>query len=183
MLETIQMIDENILIFVKDYLRVEILNPIVKIFTSLGNVGMLWIAITIIMILYKPTRKIGIQTILALLFSVIITNLTLKLIVARPRPYVTMTEFVPLLKSSDPNSFPSGHTSTAFAAGMVWAKLFSKKWIKAIAVTQAICMGLSRIYVGVHYPSDVLTGVVVGTCCAVLSLIIFKKLYTDKNTL
>ncbi len=183
MFKSLQIIDESILIFVKDYLRFEILNPIVKIFTSLGNAGMLWIVITLILLLYKPTRKIGLQSALALVFSVIITNLTLKLIVARPRPYVTMIDFVPLLKSSDPNSFPSGHTSTAFAAGIVWAKLFSKKWVKVIAVTQAVLMGLSRIYVGVHYPSDVFFGMIVGTCCAVFSLVIFEKFYKNKNKL
>lgn len=91
-----------------------------------------------------------------------------------------MNNFIPLLYSSDPNSFPSGHTSTAFAAGIVWLKLIPVKSLKAVAVVQALLMGLSRMYVGVHYPSDVLMGALVGTLCAVIALKVEKLAQKNK---
>lgn len=90
------------------------------------------------------------------------TNVILKQLVLRPRPYVTMEALIPLLTSADPNSFPSGHTCAAFAAGMAWAGALPWRWARAAAVVQAVCMGLSRLYVGVHYPSDVLAGALIG---------------------
>ncbi len=176
----VQIIDENILIWIENNIRIDVLNPIIKAFTSLGNMGLIWIIVAIILLCNKSTRKIGVYTTLAIFFSIIATNLTLKLIIQRPRPYVTMNNFIPLLYSSDPNSFPSGHTSTAFAAGIVWLKLISVKSLKAVAVVQALLMGLSRMYVGVHYPSDVLMGALVGTLCAVIALKVEKLAQKNK---
>ena len=79
---------------------------------------------------------------------------------------------IPLLTSGDPNSFPSGHTCAAFSAGLVWARTLPKPWMRRTAVIQSVLMGLSRLYVGVHYPSDVLGGALVGTVCAMLALYI-----------
>ena len=64
------------------------------------------------------------------------------------------------------NSFPSGHTCAAFAAGLSWARTLPWRWSRILAVILAVCMGLSRLYVGVHYPSDVIAGALVGAFCA-----------------
>ena len=77
-----------------------------------------------------------------------------------------MAGLIPLVNEPDPNSFPSGHTCAAFAAGMAWAGALPWRWARTAAVIQAVCMGLSRLYVGVHYPSDVLSGALVGSLCA-----------------
>lgn len=169
-LHTIQMIDESILLWIQNNLRIEFLSPIVKLFTFLGNAGMIWIVLSLLMIFWKPTRRAGLLGGLALFFSLIFTNFTLKLFFARSRPYLVIGELIPLITSMDPNSFPSGHTSAAFSAGIVWSKTLSNPWIRIGAVVQAVFMGLSRLYVGVHYPSDVLVGALVGIIYALLSL-------------
>ena len=71
-----------------------------------------------------------------------------------------------LVAEHDPNSFPSGHTCAAFAAALSWRGRLPWKWAGRTAVALAVCMGLSRLYVGVHYPSDVITGGLIGAACA-----------------
>lgn len=168
-MSAIEMMDENVLLWIQNYLRWEPLNLAVKVFTTLGNAGIIWIIISLSMIFWKPTRKAGLLAGLALVFSLLFTNLGLKPIFARTRPYLAMEELVPLLTSIDSNSFPSGHTSAAFSAGMVWAKTLPKRWMRVVSIGQAVLMGLSRLYVGVHYPSDVIVGAMVGTICALLA--------------
>ena len=166
----IQIIDQTILVWIQDNLRIENLNPIVKVFTYMGNGGAVWIVICLVLTKIKKTRKIGIYSILSLIFSLLITNLGLKLIYERIRPYEVMNNISPLIITSDPNSFPSGHTSAAFSVGFLWAKFSKKQWIKISCILQAILMGFSRLYVGVHYPSDVVAGALVGGLCSILSI-------------
>ena len=163
--------DEAVLLWIQEVVRQPWLDPVVKVFTSLGNAGVVWIVLSIAMLFWRPTRKAGLLAGCALIFS-LFTNLGLKLIFTRPRPYTVMEGLIPLLTSGDPNSFPSGHTCAAFSAGLVWARTLPKPWMRRVAVIQAVLMGLSRLYVGVHYPSDVLGGALVGTVCAALALYI-----------
>lgn len=166
----IQNVDEAVLLWIQEAVRQSWLDPVVKVFTTLGNAGILWIVLSVAMLFWRPTRKAGVLAGCALLFSLLFTNLGLKLLLTRPRPYTVVEGLIPLLTSGDPNSFPSGHTSAAFAAGLVWARTLPKAWMRRTAVIQAVLMGLSRLYVGVHYPSDVVSGAVVGTVCALLAL-------------
>lgn len=166
----IQNVDEAVLLWIQEAVRQAWLDPVVKVFTTLGNAGILWIVLAVAMLFWRPTRKAGVLAGCALLFSLLFTNLGLKLLLTRPRPYTVVEGLIPLLTSGDPNSFPSGHTSAAFAAGLVWARTLPKAWMRRTAVIQAVLMGLSRLYVGVHYPSDVVSGAVVGTVCALLAL-------------
>ena len=168
--QAIQNVDEAVLLWIQETVRLGWLDPVVKVFTTLGNAGILWIVLAVAMLFWRPTRKAGVLAGCALLFSLLFTNLGLKLLLTRPRPYTVVEGLIPLLTSGDPNSFPSGHTSAAFAAGLVWARTLPKAWMRRTAVIQAVLMGLSRLYVGVHYPSDVVSGAVVGTVCALLAL-------------
>lgn len=152
----IQGIDEAVLLWIQEAVRQAWLDPVVKAFTTLGNAGILWIVLSVAMLFWRPTRKAGLLAGCALIFSLLFTNLGLKLIFTRPRPYTVVEGLIPLLTSGDPNSFPSGHTCAAFSAGLVWARTLPKPWMRRTAVIQAVLMGLSRLYVGVHYPSDVL---------------------------
>ncbi len=168
----IQHVDETILLWVQKHRRFRILNQGMKLFTRLGNGGFLWIALSIAMLFWPKTYRAGVCAGLALAFGVIVTNLGLKPIFARPRPYVTLKEVTPLLISYDPNSFPSGHTCAAFSAGIAWAATLPNRWGRIAAIIQAVCMGYSRLYVGVHYPSDVLAGAVAGSLCSALAIAI-----------
>ena len=173
MLEAIQSLDGAALLAIQS-VRTPILDGLVSGYTALGNAGLLWIALSLAMLCHKSTRRAGGAALLALTLGLLCTNVALKHLVARPRPWLDVAGLVPLIAEHDPNSFPSGHTTAAFAAGMVWARALPWGWARPLAVVMAVCMGLSRLYVGVHYPTDVITGALVGSFCAWLALKLWK---------
>ena len=146
-----------------------------KFVTTLGNSGLVFIIAAIIMLLFVKTRKAGAISLIALLFGFLLTNLLLKNVVARLRPYIdTNSDFYFWWKSAGSLlesgfSFPSGHTCASFACAGVYYKAFPGKWGKA-AMVLAVLIALSRLYVGVHYPTDVLAGALVGTFSALAAL-------------
>ena len=179
-MSVIQSIDEMILMWVQNNFRFDWLSPAVEFFTNLGGTGSIWIVIALIMMCRKSTRKAGFLAIISMIVTALLT-MVIKITVTRPRPYVIMEMLSPLLISSDPNSFPSGHTSSAFAVGIVWLTLLPKVWMKVVAVILAVIMGISRIYVGVHYPSDVLFGAVVGCVCGIVVMKVYNHFRKEKE--
>lgn len=175
MLEAIQNLDQAVLLWIQEAVRLEALNPLVELYTTLGNGGALWIVLSLVLLCRKSTRKAGAAALLALLLGFLCTNVVLKHLVHRPRPYTVVEGLAPLLLSGDPNSFPSGHTCAAFAAGLAWAGTLPARWARIAAAAGAVCMGLSRLYVGVHYPSDVLAGAAVGALCALAALRLIRR--------
>lgn len=161
----IQNLDETALRWIASNLRTEWLDPIAVLYTSLGNGGWIFIAVSIAFLFFYKTRKAGVSSLIAMLLGLIVTNLTVKPLVARLRPWIVMENFAALITSSDPNSFPSGHTCAAFAFAAALCAVLPQKWAKAAALIAAALMGFSRLYVGVHFPSDVLAGVLIGTVC------------------
>lgn len=168
MLESLLTLDGNILLFIQNFIRNPILNPIVIFITSLGNGGLIWIFATIVLLIPKKTRKIGCISALALLGSLIINNNLIKNLVARPRPFTALSDLRILIPEPGEFSFPSGHTSSSFAAAAVFYRHLPKK-LGVPSIVLAGLIGLSRLYVGVHYPSDVLMGAVMGILLSYLA--------------
>ena len=137
-------------------------------FGGLGNGGMIWIVATIVLLIPKKTRKAGIMSAVALLGSLIINNNIVKNIVQRPRPFVTFTDLQIIIPTPSEFSFPSGHTSSSFAAAAVFYRHLPKK-LGLPAVILAGLIGFSRLYVGVHYPTDVIAGVLMGILLSYLA--------------
>lgn len=175
MFEFLQGLDGGILLWLQSVVRQEWLDPLVIFYTHLGDAGLLWIALCTGMLLYKPTRRAGLAGLMALAIGFLCTNVVLKHLVGRPRPWLDVAGLLPIIQEGDPNSFPSGHTSASFAAAAAWWKLAPKKWMKATGLVMAACMGLSRLYVGVHYPSDVLAGALVGTFSGLLACYLCRR--------
>ncbi len=168
MLETLLNIDGGFLLLLQEYLRTPLLNDIMIFITTLGNGGMIWIAATIILLIPKKTRKVGIMSAMALLASLIINNNIVKNLVQRPRPYMTFQDIRILIPTPSEFSFPSGHTSSSFAAASVFYRHLPKK-LGVPAVVLAGLIGFSRLYVGVHYPTDVIAGVIMGILLSYLA--------------
>lgn len=166
MIETLLTLDGEILLWLQTFVRSVFLTPAVRIYTQLGNMGLLWIVLSLGMLLFKKTRKAGFVSLLAMSLGLLCTNVVLKHLVARPRPWLTVEGLVHLVIENDPNSFPSGHTCAAFAAAGAWVRALPKRWMGVAGIVMAALMGLSRLYVGVHFPSDVLAGMVIGLLCA-----------------
>ena len=168
MLETLLNLDGGFLLFLQESVRNPNLDNIMIFITSLGNGGMIWIAATIVLLIPKKTRKAGIMSAVALLGSLIINNNIVKNIVQRPRPFVTFTDLQIIIPTPSEFSFPSGHTSSSFAAAAVFYRHLPKK-LGLPAVILAGLIGFSRLYVGVHYPTDVIAGVLMGILLSYLA--------------
>ena len=177
-MSAIQALDERVLRWIAANLRVSWLNGPVVLFSTLGNAGLLFVVATLVLLAFKRTCRLGLHTAAGLIVDVLAVNATIKPLVNRARPWVVMEGFQTLTRSSDPNSFPSGHTCAAFAfAAAIWVATPNKK-IRAAALIVAALMGLSRLYVGVHVPSDVLAGVVIGSLCGLLGGLLARWLLT-----
>lgn len=148
----------------------------------LGEAGIIFMVLAFALMLTKKYRKVGFAIIVALAVMVICNNVVLKTVFARPRPFNlefdwwnAAYKYPELVSRPDSFSFPSGHTSSAFAAAfaVLW---YNRKF--GIPLTLFAClMGFSRIYVGVHYCTDVIAGAVVGLVYAIIAVIIVNLLY------
>ena len=160
--------EADILLWIQNNIRNDVLTPIFKFITTLGNAGVIWIVFSVGLLIPKKTRRVGVLALVSLFFSALIDNVILKNVVARTRPYDVIEGLTSLVGAQKDYSFPSGHTGSAFAAAVVMFRELPKKLGIPILVF-ACLMGLSRLYVGVHYPSDVLGGVLIGTGIALLT--------------
>lgn len=159
-----------------------VLDSIMKVITTLGDGGILWIVVGLALVFPKKTRKYGVMVIVGLLFSLLINDYILKPLIARPRPFDLdidwwKAQFVypEIIKHPDSWSFPSGHTSSSFAAAT--ALVFTKR--KSLYIPggiMAVLIAFSRIYVHVHYPTDVIAGVVVGILYGLLAYLVVSRL-------
>jgi Membrane-associated phospholipid phosphatase len=172
-MQEIQNIDNIILLFIKNNMHSYLMDKIMIAFTDLGNVGMLWIAILLFLISIKKYRKISIMLLFSLLLSTILGEGILKHIIQRQRPCFSVPAVQLLIPKPLTYSFPSGHTASAFAAAGVLAKYF-RKYIVSIYIV-AILISFSRLYLYVHYPSDVLAGIILGLLCSKIAINIFDS--------
>lgn len=164
MLELIQAMDESALLFIQEHLRVSILDPLMVLVSTLGNAGMIWILLGVVLTIIPKTRKMGVLALSSLLVCFLINNGLLKNLVARPRPYTQIAELVMLMECPSDHSFPSGHTCAAFAVAgsLLWSGRKRLYGLRIPALLLAVMTGWSRLYVGVHYPTDVLAACVIG---------------------
>ena len=155
-------------------LRSDLLDGLMPVVTALGDGGILWIVTAAVLLLIPKHRKTGAAIAAALVLEAICCNVLLKPLVARVRPCGVNTAVQLLIPRPDDFSFPSGHTGAAFAAvGAMFASR-DRLWIPALLL--AALIAFSRLYLYVHYPTDVLAGAALGTLCALGVLAVFHKL-------
>lgn len=181
MLEWLLNLDGNILLFIQDFIRNPILTPIVRFITTLGNGGGIWIFLTLILLILPKTRKVGCMMIAALLGTLLVNNILLKNLIARTRPYDVIEGLTYLVPKPGEYSFPSGHAGSSFAVACVMFRQLPKKY-GVPALILAILIALSRLYVGVHYPSDVLFGMISGIAISYAAVAIVERIGGKKTT-
>ena len=146
--------------------------------TKLGNVGAIWILLGIVLLLIPKTRKSGCIVLTALVLDVILCNGVLKHLVARVRPCEVNRDVVLLIARPTDYSFPSGHTAASFAAvTALYLTLYINNWsggpiliawenkLWKWVLVLAVLIAFSRLYLYVHYPTDILGGILVGIFC------------------
>ena len=163
----------SLLDFLQEHLRNTFLDAVVPLFTKLGDYGILWVLLALGLLAFPKTRRGGLAVSCALLLELLCCNLVLKPLVARERPY-TYRELQLLIPALKDYSFPSGHTAASFA---VSSALFFRKdrlWIPTVAL--AVLLGFSRLYLYVHFPSDVLCGALLGMLAGFLGCLLADRL-------
>lgn len=161
MIELLLNLDSSILLFIQEVIRNPILTPFFRVVTTLGNGGGIWILLTALMLLFPKTRRVGFMMAAALIGTLLVNNMFLKPLVNRTRPYVVIEGLTYLVRTPVDSSFPSGHAGCSFAVACVMFRRLPKRY-GILALILAILIALSRLYVGVHYPSDVLAGTLSG---------------------
>ena len=156
-------------------LRTDIGDTIVPFITKLGDAGMIWICLTIVLLIIPKTRKTGVIMMAAVLVDVLLCNVLIKNLVARTRPFDVNTAVQLLVAKPRDYSFPSGHTAASFASVTALYLAGEKKMWKA-ALVLAVLIALSRLYLYVHYPTDIIGGVIFGSLSGYLGYKIVEQI-------
>jgi len=169
----------SVLDWIQTNCRCSFLDCAMSLMTKLGDGGVFWILVTLVMFFYRRTRKYAHVSAFALLMCLGFGNLLLKPLIARVRPFDVQTAVDLLIDAPKDFSFPSGHTQASFAV-TVSIFLWNKK-IGVPALVIAALVAFSRLYLYVHYPTDVLAGVLFGVTFAFLGNIIANNLFRGKK--
>ena len=150
----------GILDFIQEHIRCGFLDWFFSTITKLGDSGIFWILLAVIFLFFKKTRKTGLMMGVALLCGLIVGNITLKPLIHRIRPYDLNPDVTLLIDRLSDFSFPSVHTLSSFEGATVL--MIRDKRFGVPAMVLAVCIALSRLYLYVHYPTDVLAGAILG---------------------
>lgn len=165
----------TILDFIAKYCHCPFLDWLMPLITRLGDGGIFWILIAALLLCFPKTRKTGLSMGLALLLGFLIGNVFLKNVVARIRPYDVNTGVELLIARLSDYSFPSGHTLASFEGAV--GLMIRDKRLGIPALVLAVLIAFSRLYLYVHYPSDVLAGALLGTAIAFLACFLIDRAY------
>lgn len=174
--DTITSYDMSLLKALQLHVRSDFLDWLMPLITKLGNGGILWIIITVILLIPKKTRRTGAGMAVAMILGLIIGNGLIKNLVMRPRPFQMLGRAIHpddlLIAPPTDYSFPSGHTLSSFAAATAIYK--DHTLFGFVAYVIAGFIAFSRMYLYVHYPSDILGGIVLGLLLGLLGTKIVK---------
>lgn len=171
--------DTAILDFIQQYIKCEFLDVIMAFFSFIGESGAIWFAAAIVMLFPRKTRSTGVMVICAIALGFIVGELAIKNIVCRPRPFIANPDIVLNIKPPSGYSCPSGHSCSSLAAATVMLIKDKRFGIPALCV--ALLIVFSRLYNYVHYPSDVLLGMMLGIVSAIIIVFIFRKTGIDNR--
>ena len=163
--------DLPILDWIQANLQSGFMDKFMPFITIFGDAGIFWMVWAGVLLIFRKTRKIGIGMFIAMILGLLVCNITLKPLVARIRPYdLQLEEFgitINLLSGAMHDfSFPSGHTIASFEAAVVLLKNSKKMGIPAMIL--AVLISFSRLYLYVHYPTDVIASIILGTIFALI---------------
>ena len=169
----------TVLDWIQLHLRCRFLDWFMPFISSLSNHGEVWILFAAALLLIRRQRKYGLSAACALTLDLIACNIVLKPLVGRARPFAFRPEFSLLVPPPGDASFPSGHTAAAFAVVFALKAAGSPLWKPALAL--AVITAFSRLYLYIHWPTDILGGILVGAAAgwagAKLAEVLLQKNY------
>lgn len=179
--DAITKMDFTILNWIQDHLKCEFLDKFLPAVTFLGDHGWFFIALAVLFVCIPKTRKWGAYLGSSLALGYLFGNLIIKNAVARTRPYDLVEHITLLVDKLSDFSFPSGHTLASFEFFTVICFLPIKKVYKVLAGVLAFTIAFSRLYLYVHFPSDVLAGIVLGTIFGIMGIRIVNLVCEEKD--
>ncbi|MCI9272998.1 MAG: phosphatase PAP2 family protein [Clostridiales bacterium] len=165
--------------FIHQHLYNPVSNAFMIIFTYLGEWGWIWIAISLLLLWKKKYRSYGILMLCSLLVTFLIGEVGIKNIVERVRPCNVYPNLDILIPRPNGFSFPSGHAASSFTASVILFRA-NKKWGIG-AFIMASLIAVSRVYLYVHFPTDILAGIFLGIGVAALILLIYHRIQKKKD--
>lgn len=180
MLDKIQEIDELILFYLQNNIKNPMLDRIMMFLSSLGNNGFLWIMTALLLVIFKRSRKCGICLLCSVYLAMLLGDGILKPLFGRVRPCNVFLQVKLLLPAPHTPSFPSGHTMVGFAAAKILSYYNNPGGYAAYVL--AALIAFSRMYLFVHYPSDILGGIIFGTLNSILVLSVINS-FNENDTL
>ena len=194
----------NLLIGIQHALNADWLTAVMKCITLFGEYGVFWIVLCLILVCNKKTRRLGIICSASLALTFLCCNLVIKPVVGRARPWELFGEIVHMMPHKGDASFPSGHSASSM--GTAWAMFIATRpaghnydevtclgWngigadpktmhrLSVALVILALLIGFSRLYLGMHFPSDVVAGLLLGMICATVVWKILNKAESTKG--
>ncbi|AOY75327.1 phosphatase PAP2 family protein [Clostridium formicaceticum] len=174
-------LDLKIIEFVYQHLQNPTFQVFMVILSRLGDKGLLWLVISIGLIISKKHRNIGYMSLSSILLGFIVGEVILKNLIQRARPFLVLDNIILSIAAPQSFSFPSVHTLIAFAATGVIVKKIENRFLKIGLIALATLMAFSRIYLMVHYPTDILGGVILGVIIAFVVYKVFSWRETRKK--
>lgn len=164
--------DNLILHFFSVVIKNKAFDMVMPFFSSINNNGEVWIALAIVLLVNKNTevRRLGVAMLIALVLGFLLGEVALKNIIGRVRPISATYNYSFIIAPPKSFSFPSGHTTSSFAAFGVC--FLSRAKYRYLALLLALIIAFSRIYLHVHYPSDILGGIILGLVSAKIAILI-----------
>lgn len=176
-MEQIVQWDFSVLNWIQQTMRCDFLDKVMAFFSVIGYAGAVWIVAGVVLLFFRKTRATGIIMLAAMLVGYLTGDLLIKPLVQRPRPFVLNPDFKLFVKAPSGFSFPSGHSCCAAAATTVL--LARHKTLGFIALPAALLIVFSRLYLYVHFPTDVLAGILLGVFFAAVMLLIARAVRLD----
>ena len=174
-MEIISKIDMDSAYFFASFPKDGAVCAVMRIISRAGDYGLVWLLLGVILCLPGKRRFSGACLFLSMLLCFVVCNLTLKPLVNRPRPFDMYPWITPLLIPEDGFSFPSGHAASSFAAACAMFMTLPRRWgFPALALAAAIAA--SRLFMRVHFLTDVVCGAIIGFMCAALSVFLLRAL-------
>lgn len=172
--------DFAILYGIQDLLSCPLLDALMPVVTACGDHGLIWIIAGILLLIFPKTRRWGITLLVTLAVTWAICEFGVKNLVARPRPFIVDSSYMLLIAAPASFSFPSGHTLSSFLAATVITRAPVARGWKIVAWVMAVAIAFSRLYLFVHFPTDVLAGAIIGTLAGLLGVYISNRIASNK---
>ena len=179
MTEAIQSMDFSILHAIQQNMRCDLLDFLMPKISIIASAGIIWIALAVVLLLIKKHRVCGLKMLAGLLSSLLIGNGLLKNVIARPRPSWLDPTVILLVANPRDFSFPSGHTLSSFISATILFRHDKRFGIPAFVL--ATIIAFSRLYLYVHFPTDVIAGALLGILIGILADILLQRTVIDRR--